>query len=122
MKLKEISPSFEDMVRRNEKDPYEDTGKNAQPEVQQAVERWKELPEEERAKTPLLYWVLGSGTPPYKMSAGESQYTDNSTVEGQTCGNCEFAYLKIANKKFICSQIRGRIQPAGWCRLWKPQK
>lgn len=122
MKLKHLSPSFEDMIHRHEKEPYQDTGTKAQPEVRQAVERWKKLPEKEKEKKPLLYWILGSGTPPYKMSMSEAQYTTNSEVSGQTCGNCEFAYLKISNKKFICSQIRGRIQPSGWCRLWKSQK
>jgi hypothetical protein len=122
MKLKHISPSFEDMVRQYERDPYEDTGRKAPPEVQEAVQRWTELSDEERAAKPLLYWLLGSGTPPYKMSQEESQYTNNSKTKGQTCGNCEFAYLKIANKKFICSQIRGHIQPSGWCNRWKAQK
>ena len=101
--------------------PNPEAGKNAPPEVQEAVERWRALPEEERRNKPLLYWLLGSGTPDYKMSPEESDYTDRSEVEGQTCDNCEFAYLKIANKKFICSQISGHIQPKGWCRLWKPK-
>ena len=116
---------LEDIIRRKQKladDPYADTGQKAPPEVQQAIQRWKDLPEQKKLDTPLLYWLLGSGTPPYKMDKGESQYTNNSEVEGQTCQNCEFTYLKISNKKFICSQISGEIKPSGWCKLWKPQK
>ena len=109
---------FEDIVKRKQKSDYADTGKDAQPETKGAIERWKQLSEEERKKRPLLYWLLGSGTPPYKMSQKETKYTDNSQVEGQTCGNCEFAYLKVANKKFICSQIRDEIKPSGWCDRW----
>lgn len=115
MKLKEL-------LKLKEKGPYAETGSNAQPEVQEAVKRWRELPEEERLKKPLLYWLLGSGTPPYKMDKGESQYTDESQTEGQQCSNCQFAYLHLSNKRFICSQISGPVKPEGWCRLWKPMK
>lgn len=112
--------NLKELLKQKENGPYSDTGKNAPYEVQTAIRRWKDLPPEKREKQPLLYWLLGSGTPEYKMSKGESDYTDRSEVEGQACGNCEFAYLKIANKKFICSQIRGHISPKGWCRLWEP--
>lgn len=121
MKIDELK-SFEDMVRLREKQPYQDTGENAQKEVQQAIQRWRDLPESVRRETPLLYWLLGSGTPPYKMDKGEAEYTDESEVEGQTCKNCQFAYLHLSNKRFICSQISGEIKPPGWCRLWKPFK
>lgn len=97
---------------------YTETGDNAQPEVQEAILRWAKLPATERAKKPLLYWLLGSGTPPYKIPKSIARYVDRSGIPGQTCGNCEFQYLKTANKKYICSQIRGAIKPPGWCIYW----
>jgi len=96
---------------------YLNTGDDAQPEVKEAIERFRELPEDEREDV-LLYWLLGSGTPPYKVSKQDSEYTD--AAEGkQTCDNCEFLYLKNANNKYICSQIRGRVKPEGWCNRWE---
>jgi len=97
---------------------YDDAGRNAPAEVQQAIKEFHNLPEEVKKNTPLLYYILGSGTPPYKMSREDSEYTDQSSDPSTTCGNCEFAYQKVINKKFICSQIRDHIQPAGWCNQW----
>ena len=110
---------LKDLIKEAEDNLYSGTGDNAPPEVKKAILRWRELPKEERNAQPLLYWLLGSGTPPYKEAPQAADYTDESEVEGQTCANCEFAYLKIANKKFICSQISGHIKPKGWCKRWK---
>lgn len=99
---------------------YEDAGTDAQPEVQEALKRYAAMSPEERGDTPLLYWLLGSGTPPYKMSKEESEYVDDSETEGQTCENCAFGYVRTATGQLICSQIRGIIKPEGWCNLWKP--
>ena len=41
---------FEDLVKRKEKSAYADTGEDAPPETKGAIERWKQLPEEERKK------------------------------------------------------------------------
>jgi High potential iron-sulfur protein len=110
---------LKDLIKEAENDMYSDAGENAPDEVKAAIQRWRNLSNAERGDKPLLYWLLGSGTPPYKMSPQEAKYTNPSEVEGQMCHNCEFAYLKIANKKFICSQISSHIQPKGWCKLWK---
>lgn len=118
MKYEEIIVS-----KKGEEDPYEDAYESAPPEVRDAIERWREeVPDDEKSERPLLYWILGTGTPDYKMPKDMSQYTDKSEIEGQRCGNCEFAYFKLSNKKYICSQVRGKIRPAGWCKLWKPFK
>lgn len=101
---------------------YPEAGKDAPEPVQKVVEEFRSLSDEERAKRPLLYHILGAGTPDYKMSQEDSDYTDKSEVEGQTCENCQFAYLSVARDKYICSQIAGYIEPAGWCRLWVPGK
>lgn len=107
---------------QQDEDNYENAGKNAPEEVQQAVERWRSLSDEEKAAKPLLYWLLGSGTPDYKMSKREAGYVDNSEDPASKCGNCEFQYLKTSNKHFICSQISGEITPNGHCKLWKKGK
>lgn len=97
---------------------YPDAGEDAQPGVKADIERWRELPIEERENQPLLYWLLGEGTPDYKMSKDDSEYVDESQVEGQTCKNCEFAYHSLSNDTYICSQISGPIMLDGWCKLW----
>lgn len=98
----------------------ENVGSNAPKEVQEAIKKYFELPREEQEKTPLLYWILGSSTPPYKMSKQDTKYTDKSPGPKQ-CQNCEFAYKKVSRKdRYICSQIRGTIRPEGWCNRWIP--
>jgi hypothetical protein len=96
---------------------YPDAGKNADPDVRLAIKYFRSLPASVRAKKPLLYWLLGSGTPPYKMSKKDSRYT-HQPVKGQKCSNCRFAYQRVVDKKIICSQIEGEIKPSHWCRLW----
>ncbi len=100
---------------------YPGAGTRSQPEVQQAIQRYRQLPAEQRAQVPLLYWLLGDGTPPYKMSKEDSEYTEESEVEEQTCANCQYIYQANGHgdQGFICSQIRGEIAPAGWCNRWR---
>ena len=97
---------------------YDDAGKNAPEHIRHAIGEFHKLPEDVKRITPLLYYILGSGTPPYKMSREDSEYTDQSSNPSMICANCEFAYQKVISKKFICSQIRGHIQPGGWCNQW----
>lgn len=89
----------------------------AHPGVQKAVEEWRNLPAEKQKEIPLLYWLLGTGTPAYKMSKQDSDYQDEPKGD-QKCLNCEFIYHKLANDSYICSQIRGHVEVDGWCRLW----
>lgn len=98
---------------------YPKAGRNAPPEVQAAIERFRMIPPAEKANVPLLYWLLGDSTPAYKMSKEDSAYQSPTPVVGQTCGNCRFAYRNVVGKFFICSQIDGRIAPEAWCRLWR---
>lgn len=92
---------------------------NAQPEVKEAVERFRELPYEERSKLPLLWWLLGAtGTPPYKTPPLERAYVDESPYENN-CDNCQHMYYHPASDTYICDQISGVIQPEGWCQVWK---
>lgn len=104
--------------RTKDENQYPDAGKNAQPEVKKAIERFRKLPAEERSKKPLLYWLMGTGTQPYKMSKEDSQYTDK-THGKQRCDNCVFAFKNVVSGKYICSQIQEEIKPAGWCNLWE---
>jgi len=92
-------------------------GSRANKHVQKAVEEFRLLPSEIRAKKPLLYYLLGSGTPPYKMTKKDSNYIGR-TVNGQNCGNCRFTFQRYVNKEFICSQIEGNIELNHWCKLW----
>lgn len=109
--------SLHERVLKEEHD-YEAAGSRAQAEVQQAIERFRKLPLAERSDRPLLYWLLGEGTPAFKMSKEDSNY--QSVPQGkQRCANCEFAYKKVVRDQFICSQIEDDIKPQAWCRLWK---
>ena len=99
---------------------YPGAGRYAQPEVKQAVQRFRRLPLVQQENEVLLYWLLGDGTPPYKMSQPDSDYVDMSTVPGQVCGNCDFAFRHVGTGELICSQIRDPIAMEGWCRLWAP--
>ncbi len=99
---------------------YPEAGKRAPIGVRAAIRAWHAFaPAWMKERQPLLYWVLGSGTSPYKMTPEESAYTDASTVDSQECANCYSAYKHVVYEdKFICSQIQGSIKPKGWCRLW----
>lgn len=96
---------------------YENAGYNANPFVKRAINEFRNLPIEIRRKKPLLYWLLGSGTPPYKMSKKDSNYIGR-TVKGQNCGNCRFTFRRYVNNELICSQIQGNVKLDHWCRLW----
>lgn len=92
----------------------------APPEVVEAVDRFRELPDDERAALPLLYWLLGDGTPPYKMGKEESRYgAPPPTAQGRICGNCRYGYARVINGQLLCSQIEGEIGWGAWCRLWR---
>jgi hypothetical protein len=96
---------------------YPQAGANANPLVKKAIEQFRNLPNDVKADKPLLYWLLGSGTPPYKMSKKDSLYKGKS-YRGQNCGNCRFTFMRWVNKELICSQIQGNIELEHWCKLW----
>ena len=96
---------------------YENAGLNANQHIQKAIEEFRQLSPEERAEKPLLYYLLGSGTPPYKMSKKDSNYI-GKTIKGMNCGNCRFTFMRYVNKQYICSQIEGDVKLNHWCRLW----
>lgn len=98
---------------------YEQARRKAPDSVTDRIEEYDALPEETKKKIPLLYWVLGTGTPAYKMSKEDSEYSDKSTDPSETCGNCKYLYFNPVREKYICSQIRGKVKVPGWCRLWK---
>lgn len=107
---------------KEEKFEYKSVEQEAdpQPEVQEAIERFREMDPEDRNTNVLLYWLIGkSGTPPYKMSREDAQYSDDGGTQETACANCEFLYQKTTSGKYICSQIRGEVRPEGWCNRWK---
>lgn len=113
MKINDITERFD----------YNDARETVSPSVQTEIEKFDALSDEEKANKPLLYHLLGQGTPAFKMDKKDAEYVDKSTVKDQACANCRFAYKKVVeDDRFICSQIRGTIRPEGWCRLWKPKK
>lgn len=95
----------------------------ARPGVKAEIRAFAELPQRVQDGTPLLYWLLNEGTPPYKMDRNVSEYTHGPTpVRGEICANCRFAWENVAHRKlYICSQIRGSIAPKGWCKLWNQE-
>jgi len=96
---------------------YAGAGAKAPRAVQEAIQEYRALPEDERVETPLLYWLLGDGTPPFKMTKVEAGYIDDSPYN-QNCGNCTHAYTHVTSGIAICDQMRGVIEPQAWCRVW----
>jgi hypothetical protein len=96
---------------------YPDAGARAPAHVRQAILEYARLPAETKARVPLLYWLLGSGTPPYKMAASDAEYGAPPDYHYR-CGNCKYAFKHLSTGAYICSQIRGRIELNAWCRLW----
>jgi len=111
-------------------DSYEGALEDAPPWVREAWSAYQQLPEDEQLAVPFLYFVLGrKGTPPFKVSKDNALYFDPSPVKGAQCSGCPFAYEKVTKRgRFICSQIRGTIEPDGWCVIphlrgvWKSLK
>tara|TARA_Y100000310_G_C20351248_1_gene654465 strand:+ start:40 stop:423 length:384 start_codon:yes stop_codon:yes gene_type:complete len=92
----------------------------AQPGVVEAVEEFRELPPKVQSRLPLLYWLLGDGTSPYKMSKEDAAYGPPPPEKrSEVCGNCRFAYARVINGQLICSQVDGQISYPAWCRLWR---
>ncbi len=83
-----------------------------------AVERFRGLPAGYRDEHVLLWWLLGESTQVFKMSKPDADYREKTPVRGQTCDNCIFAFKRVVDGKYICSQMRGFIKPKAWCRLW----
>jgi hypothetical protein len=101
----------------NKENIYPNAGLNANPYIKKAIREFRKLPNDVKSQKPLLYWLLGSGTPPYKMTKKDSNYMGKS-YRGQNCGNCRFTFMRWINKELICSQIQGNIELDHWCRLW----
>jgi len=98
---------------------YPEAGRNAPFGVQQEIAAFREQSAEQRASMPLLYWLLGSGTPDFKQSACDSAYRDRPNGQ-QTCVNCRFLFQEVKTKRLVCSQIAPYVSQKGWCRLWQP--
>ncbi len=96
---------------------YQEAYDKAPKETKRVIESFQRETKALRDKKPLLYYILGSGTPPYKMSKEDSKYVDKASGK-QNCGNCIFTFQNYVKKTYICSQIRGTIKLGGWCKLW----
>lgn len=116
-KIAEIIEKVKGKIAQN---LYPDAGEDAPPGVQQEIDRFRSMPPEDRDR-PLLYYLLGEGTPDYKMSKEDAEYQEEPKGD-QKCGNCEFAYKKVVRNQFICSKVEGDIKPEAWCKFWAPNE
>lgn len=99
---------------------YPEAGKNSPPGVKEAIREFHKMDQAYKDRMPLLYHLLGSSTPAYKMCHNDAEYQGSPKGE-QKCGNCIFAYQNVKTKRFICAVMEGDIAPNGWCRLWKSE-
>lgn len=99
-----------------------DIPENAPEEVKSLIRTFLETDPENRDTDVLLWYVLGTGTPPYKMSKKDSAYTDVANDPKYSCATCEYLYLKVNTGEYICSQIRGEVKPSGWCNQFTTSK
>lgn len=74
-------------------------------------------PDIDKTQVPLLYSLLGSGTPPLKFAKEDVAYQDRP-VGKQQCANCSSAYRNVVTADMICSQVSGTIDGGAWCRIW----
>lgn len=111
-------------------------GKFAPREVSAFIERFRKAPEAKRGEKPLLYAILGDGTPAYKFAKAEVKYVADTTeskegeggdepgamayARGLTCSNCNSIYLHVPTDTLICDRVRGAITREGWCNRWNP--
>ncbi len=96
---------------------YPKAGKNASKHLAHQIKEFRSMSDEERAQMPLLYFILGQGTPAFKMDKRDVDY---KKAEGkETCGNCFYAYQKVKTGKYICSWVTGKIRPEDWCNKWR---
>ena len=108
------------MVRQLKRFLFPGAGRSAQPEIQAAIDRYRRMPLAFRAQNMLWAWLLGpDGTPPYKFTQAEVNYTDVSWRPDLNCGNCQRIYLHPPTSIYICSGIRGEIVPQGMCTIWE---
>ena len=99
---------------------YPDAPADDAPEgVREAVEVWREeVPDAVKYEVPLLYWLLGAGTPDYKMPKDAAGYVERP-VDGMRCDNCEY-YYEAPDGSAVCSQVRGDVEADHYCDLWEP--
>ena len=109
-------------------------GKFAPKDVQAFIERFRKAPEAKRGEKPLLYVILGDGTPAYKFSPIEVKYAEDTTeleegkggdepgamayARGLTCSNCNSLYSHVTTDTLICDRVRGVVKRTGWCNRW----
>jgi hypothetical protein len=87
-----------------------------------AIEEFRSLPPEERARIPILYWLLaGQGTPAVKMDFEDALYGPPPGDRlHERCSNCTFTYKHFTSGEIICSMLDGQISLDLWCKLWAP--
>lgn len=98
---------------------YPHAGQGAPAEVRAAIQRWRKLPIEVRAKTSLWAWLLGpDGTPPYKMDPNQIK-VEKQPVAGRKCANCQRYYTHVVTGTGLCDKVAGVWAPSWWCDQWE---
>jgi hypothetical protein len=94
-------------------------GRGAQPEVQAAIARFRNLPLMARERVPSLWgWLLGKeGTPPYKYDRSEIQWAQQP-VRNMKCANCQRWYIHYVTQTGICDSVSGPWKGDWWCDKW----
>ena len=97
---------------------FPEAGLRSPDEVRAAVWRFRQLPERVRALKPILYWLLGESTRPFKFSRDDVEYVEHP-VNSQRCGSCWHAFHRVVTAdKYVCEIVGGEIAPAHWCNRW----
>lgn len=91
---------------------YPHAGNDAEILVQQAIEKYRCLPADQRKKTPLKLWLLGDNGEGLKISKEEAKYKAYS----KECWKCEHMYFK--NKQPMCEIVEGIVSGIGGCRYF----
>lgn len=89
---------------------------DAAPEAKEFVQRVAEEGHDDNEA--LLYQLLGSGTPEWKMSKEDAGYKDEPE-DNMVCSNCQYYYVGTDGEA-VCSKVRGEVFPEHWCELWEP--
>ena len=96
--------------------------KPVDPHLQTLIDKYYELPVEEQAKQPLLWWLLRQPTAKFKFS---KEFADYKHAEGKDkCSTCSRAYQHLLSKDFICDWVGSgdnsddTIHPDDWCKYW----
>jgi hypothetical protein len=99
------------------------------------IDAWRQRSLEERKSRPLLYAILGDGTPLFKFDPEDIAYTEATEglregfgkdgpdttgyKLGQACGNCRSLFIHKTSGVRICDQMKVTVREKAWCNRWE---